>query len=206
MSRKKEKAKRASPAGGKSGGANSGRERLDREDALLWRSATGDVEKLPGRAVEVPEEPARPPEEKAEPGGAGRKRTLPPPPQQPAQPPDPPLAVGSFAGIDKRTAERLKRGKLPIDATLDLHGYFQADAQRMLTDFMLEQGERGARCLLVVTGKGSRSAEGRGVLKEAVPRWLNAPGLRRHVLAISQAAPADGGTGAYYVLLRRKRG
>ena len=54
-------------------------------------------------------------------------------------------------------------------------------------------------CVLVITGKG------RGVLREEVPRWLNEPGLRDAVLSFAYARPADGGEGALYVLLKRRR-
>ena len=54
--------------------------------------------------------------------------------------------------------------------------------------------------MLVITGRG---VAGGGVLRSAVPRWLDEPGIRRHVLAITPAQPRDGGGGALYVLLRR---
>ena len=54
--------------------------------------------------------------------------------------------------------------------------------------------------MLVITGHGRISG---GVLKDAVPRWLNEPELRRHVLAIAPAQPRDGGAGALYLLLRK---
>ena len=58
------------------------------------------------------------------------------------------------------------------------------------------------RCVLVITGRGARPWR-RGVLREAVPRWLDEPELRPHLLAIAPAQPQDGGAGALYVLLRR---
>ena len=66
----------------------------------------------------------------------------------------------------------------------------------------------GKRCLLVITGKGMTTKQGvakAGVLKENVPRWLNEPSLRRHVLAFAYARPEHGGEGALYVLLKRER-
>jgi DNA-nicking Smr family endonuclease len=58
--------------------------------------------------------------------------------------------------------------------------------------------------VLVITGKGI-TASNSGVLKENVPRWLNEPSLRRHVLAFDYAEPQHGGEGALYVLLKRKK-
>ena len=56
--------------------------------------------------------------------------------------------------------------------------------------------------MLVITGKGN---EGKGVLRRLVPLWLKTPPLSGQILAISQARQADGGGGALYVMLRRKR-
>ncbi|MBY0407454.1 MAG: Smr/MutS family protein, partial [Rickettsiales bacterium] len=47
--------------------------------------------------------------------------------------------------------------------------------------------------------------EERGVLREMLPQWLTEPGLRPLVLAYDTAKPQHGGSGAYYILLRRKR-
>jgi DNA-nicking Smr family endonuclease len=75
----------------------------------------------------------------------------------------------------------------------------------------------GRRCLLVITGKGRRlvqehetswgDGEAReiGVLRRMVPGWLKEGPLRGCVLAYSQAQPRDGGVGALYVLLKRRR-
>lgn len=105
-------------------------------------------------------------------------------------------------GIDKRTTMRLRRGQLQIEGKLDLHGMTQKEAHQALGGFI--RGARGAqrRMVLVITGKGGG---GQGVLRKAVPRWLNETSLRPLVLAFAQAQPRDGGGGALYVLLRRRR-
>ena len=118
--------------------------------------------------------------------------------------PSPPLPpLDRFAGIDRATAERLKRGRYPIEARLDLHGMTQAEAHRALAG--LRRGARappaGAACWSSPAMAGSSG----GVLKQRVPRWLAEPELRRHVLAIAPAQPRDGGAGALYLLLRRRR-
>ncbi|MGH6981326.1 MAG: Smr/MutS family protein [Stellaceae bacterium] len=110
---------------------------------------------------------------------------------------------GTNGGIDRRQELRLKRGQLPVEARLDLHGMTQAEAHRALAAFVARGHAAGKRTLLVVTGKGTR--EGTGVLRAAVPRWLTEPALRDRVLSIAPAVPRDGGGGALYVLLRRAR-
>ncbi len=118
----------------------------------------------------------------------------------PHTPPD--LSHGRAAGIDRRSAERLRRGHLPIEGRLDLHGMTQEKAAVRLADFIERAESQGKRCLLVITGKGLVSG---GVLRDSVPRWLNQPPNRSHVLAFDYARPQHGGSGALYVLLKRRR-
>ncbi len=122
----------------------------------------------------------------------------------PASQPLPPPVLDRFAGIDRANAERLKRGLHRIEARLDLHGMTQGEAHRALAAFIDASHDAGRRCVLVITGRGLGSS-GSGVLKSSVPRWLEEPELRRHVLAIATAQPHHGGAGATYLLLRRHR-
>ena len=112
--------------------------------------------------------------------------------------------AGDGAGLDRRTHDRLRRGRMEIEGRLDLHGMTRERAHQALSMFLHRAAERGARCVLVVTGKGS-AREGGGVLRRDVPHWLNQGGLRPLVLAFHQAQVRDGGEGAFYILLRRRR-
>lgn len=140
-------------------------------------------------------------------------RTGPPPPARPKPKlPPVPVAPPAAAGLDKRTAERFRKGEMPIDARLDLHGMTQARAHAALGAFVARSYAAGQRCVIVVTGKGSGARdedavipERRGVLKDSVPRWLKEPGLAGFVLATAPAQARHGGSGALYVLLRRQR-
>lgn len=107
-------------------------------------------------------------------------------------------------GIDKRTAEKLRKGRLPIEARLDLHGMRQAAAHPRLFQFIRSSHTAGLRCVLVITGKGGEGGT-RGVLNVNVPRWLSDPTVKPLILSIRPAQPKDGGDGAYYILLRRQR-
>ncbi|MGE5271672.1 MAG: Smr/MutS family protein [Thiohalocapsa sp.] len=107
---------------------------------------------------------------------------------------------GRHPGVDRATAERLRRGRYPVEASLDLHGMTQDEAHRALTRFVAMSRVAGRRCLLVVTGHGRSSG---GILKAAVPRWLDEPALRPHLLLTAPARPQHGGHGALYLLLRR---
>ena len=175
------------------------------KESDLWRLVTADVKPIarkpapPGKKPPKPE-PADKPAAKKEPKPAVRLRPA-APPSRPAQPA---LEHGAAAGVDRRTLERLRRGQMEIEAELDLHGHTQIEAHRALGAFITGHAGAGRRCVVVVTGKGA-TREGGGVLRAAVPGWLNESGLREHVLAFCRARPGDGGEGALYVLLRRKR-
>jgi DNA-nicking Smr family endonuclease len=119
--------------------------------------------------------------------------------------PGPKPALAPNASLDRRTDERLRRGRLSIQARLDLHGMTQAEAHAALNGFVQRSQAAGRRAILIITGKGALTAGG-GVLRRAVPRWLHEPPLRELVLAVREAQPKDGGEGALYVLLRKPRG
>ncbi|MDH3701635.1 MAG: Smr/MutS family protein [Alphaproteobacteria bacterium] len=165
-------------------------------EADLWRRITSDVKPLDRAGASAPEnsaEPAAPQKPLRRPAAQAAR-------EAPAASPE--LRHGETAGIDRRTAENLRRGRMSIEARLDLHGMTQIEAHRALSAFVAGQHESGRRCVLVVTGKGR---EGGGVLRSMVPQWLNATELRPRVLAFNYAQPRDGGEGALYVLLRRRR-
>ncbi|MDE0718757.1 MAG: Smr/MutS family protein, partial [Rhodospirillaceae bacterium] len=116
------------------------------------------------------------------------------------------LGLGDAPGVDKRTATRFRRGLMPIDARLDLHGHSQKSGRAALAGFLRAHRAAGRRCVLVVTGKGLKDDWSVGALRQALPGWLNAPDLRRLILAYCHAQPHHGGSGAVYILLRRERG
>jgi DNA-nicking Smr family endonuclease len=107
-------------------------------------------------------------------------------------------------GIDRRTAERLRKGRMEIDRRLDLHGMTEAVAHATLDRAIAAAWRDGLRVLLVITGKGS-AKDGGGVLRRNLPRWLGIGANALRVLRIESAQPQHGGGGAFYVLLRRQR-
>lgn len=181
------------------------------EEVALWRFVTRSIKPLPGH--DMPSEP-RPPE---------------PPPMEPAAPeagakPDKvarapsrtlrklveqgPPAPPPLAPLERRQLRDLRRGIREIDARIDLHGMRQAEAHRALLGFLRHAQVRGARVVLVVTGKGDVSGHAdpfveRGVLRRLTPQWLDQPELRSVVVGYSQASREHGGIGAIYVRLRR---
>jgi DNA-nicking Smr family endonuclease len=110
---------------------------------------------------------------------------------------------GLAQGIDRAHLDRLKRGKTPVEREIDLHGLKQREAGPVVRAQLQEAFETEQRCILIIHGRGART-EG-PVLKEALLDWLREPPLDRLVMAFASAISEHGGTGATYVLLRRKR-
>lgn len=113
------------------------------------------------------------------------------------------IVEGLASGGDRRQLRRLQRGDLPVEHTLDLHGHSEDAARRLVEDVVERLAADRWRCLLVIHGRGRRSA-GAPVLKEALPDWLTGPRCAARVMAFCTAPPELGGSGATLVLLRRK--
>ena len=95
-----------------------------------------------------------------------------------------------------------KKGAVAVDARLDLHGLSQEKAFKTLCRFVRRAVAEERRCLLVITGKGG-VREGGGVLRRALPLWCGSAELSEHVISVAEAKPEDGGSGAFYVRLRK---
>lgn len=106
------------------------------------------------------------------------------------------------ASLPERTFRRLRRGRYRIEDETDLHGLTVGQARSQLRTFIAEATARGLGCVRVIHGKGLRSGPRGPVLKTCVQRWL---ARWDEVLAFVSARARDGGSGAVYVLLRRRR-
>jgi DNA-nicking Smr family endonuclease len=95
----------------------------------------------------------------------------------------------------------VRRGKIPISARLDLHGHTQASAWSTLPAFLAREKARGSRTVIIITGKGR---DGSGLIRNNFLRWLEMPDARPLVSGYAQAHPRHGGSGAFYVFLRRR--
>lgn len=185
--------------------------RLSKEDQQLWSRVAESVEPLKRRrTVKEEEAAAETPGPKAAKAKTPKTRPIAPPPLAPLTPLTPPrrepkpLDPSRLVDIDRRNAERLRRGQLPIEAVLDLHGHRQHEAEEALSRFLASAQAADKRCILVITGKG-QIGESRGVLRRSLGQWLNEGPNRARVLAFAQAQPKHGGAGAFYVLLKRRR-
>ncbi|HEU4618034.1 MAG TPA: Smr/MutS family protein [Gammaproteobacteria bacterium] len=104
-------------------------------------------------------------------------------------------------GLPQHALRKLRRGGYSIGAEVDLHGMTRLEARDALKEFIAECTALGLGCVRVIHGKGSRSGPDGPVLKHAVHEWL---ARFKDVLAFTSATTRHGGTGAVYVLLRRR--
>jgi len=164
---------------------------LSPDEAALWRRVARTVTPHPGR--KLPETPAPHPAPAAK--GASRKQAE-PAPNHPA-----PLTPGRpRLPADASGEKRVRRGKLEIEASIDLHGMTQDQARGALLDFVTRSRQAGKRVVLVITGKGKG---GDGVIRRRFPDWLGEPVMSAQVSAYAPAHQRHGGAGAFYVRLRR---
>ena len=124
---------------------------------------------------------------------------------------NPDLVIDSTDNIDNQTAKKFKREDFKIEAVLDLHGITEKDAYTRVINFIQQSYAAHKRCVIIITGKGTKPHQdddifaARGILKTAVPNWLNSPEIRPLILAYKHPSEAKGGSGALYILLRRHR-
>lgn len=173
--------------------------RLSAEERALWRKVVETVRPLEGRAL-----PATPraPEPEAAPKPAQR-----PTPGKSA-PPVPARAKTPGTTLDGSWDRRLSRGLVPPDRTIDLHGHNLATAYALI-DARLEAAiAAGDRLVVLVTGKAptdDRRPVARGAIRAAVGDWLAASRHAGDIAAVRGAHPRHGGSGALYLVLRRRR-
>jgi DNA-nicking Smr family endonuclease len=175
-------------------------------DAELWARVARSARPLRKAATVAP---AAAPKPRAK---AAPKQSSPPAKASPkAVPKSAPIPRGE--ALDRQTARQLARGRLAVEARLDLHGMRQRDAHAALRKFLKWAQRKEYRNVLIVTGKGTPAdtsrpfyeADERGVLRQAVPHWLAAPDLDNVVVSYSEAPRRLGGEGALYVRLRKLR-
>lgn len=174
-------------------------------DFDLWPEVARTVKPLGKRR-----RPATP----AEPQPVKTKGRIPAPPAPRAVRAAPP----PLTGLDRMSERRMTRGKVEIDARIDLHGFGLEEARMRLHAFLVRQREEGARLVLVITGKGEsafarhtlhgarhfHTPERQGRLRREVPDMLHEAPFRGLVSGFQPAHPRHGGGGAFYVRLRRR--
>ena len=157
----------------------------DLQDAALWHQVTQDVRPLP-REHRHP---------------AGMHISAPPPRKRRASalgsllPPNLLLHDAGSAHSKQRISRKQGR-RIKIEATLDLHGYTQIQAQQALEVFCHKARLHGKIWIHIITGKGALTND--RTLRKLLPQWLD---QIPSVVAYTSARPCHGGEGAFYVRL-----
>ena len=116
-----------------------------------------------------------------------------------------------FTGIHRRLEQKMSRGQIDIDSTLDLHGMTQEEAKHATINFIKVANKNNLKIILIITGKGisnentntrNKNRFERGVLNKNLPAWLQMPEIRDYVNGYRYANQKHGGEGAYYILLK----
>ncbi|MDK1376019.1 MULTISPECIES: Smr/MutS family protein [unclassified Sinorhizobium] len=179
--------------------------KLSPEDRILWGKVARSTRPMPGRLEDLadllaedqevaPAQPDSPkvaaaPPEKAEQGFALSKGK----------------AEHRHHPLERPVKRKLAKGRVALEARIDLHGMIQSEAHGLLLQFLLKAHERGLRHVLVITGKGT-SLGSDGALKRAVPLWFSLPEFRPLISSYEPASRNHGGEGALYVRLARAKG
>ena len=177
------------------------------KDAALFSKAMADVKPLHGRRRQTLAEPA-PESAKPVEGKPARSRIAPLQVKAVRAVPSEPELRADDRSFDRDVARALSRGKLAPEATLDLHGMTLAAAERAVDQFLARVTGRDFRVVLIVTGKGLREESGRlmgGRIRTEFIGWLNRADNRARVRSVRPAHQHHGGSGAFYVLLRRRK-
>lgn len=184
---------------------------LSAEEAALWERVTREV-----RAFR--ERPAAPPEAAAP---EVTKRAVVAKPSVTVRPAKARETPGTT--LDGSWDRRLARGEAVPDMTIDLHGHSLGTAYEALDAGLARAEARGARVVLLITGRPPTSAAPppppsidrrsmeplaaspirRGAIRAAVGDWLHASRHAARIAAVRNAAPRHGGAGALYIVLRR---
>ncbi|MDE1993793.1 MAG: Smr/MutS family protein [Rhizobiaceae bacterium] len=183
--------------------------KLSNDERVLWGKVAKSTRPMPERLADIAafdavlaeeqqaEEIARAEKAKIAAASVSADPQTPPPPQK--QP------SGRHQPLERPVKRKIAKGRLALEARIDLHGLIQSEAHVMLLDFLLRAHERGLRHVLVITGKGS-SMGSEGALKRAVPIWFSKPEFRFLISSYETAAQHHGGDGALYIRLSRPKG
>lgn len=175
--------------------------RLSPEERALWGRLAQTVRAYrPAVPLTKPELPVATPPKPA-PKSLTRMPALPTLPQ-PARKPAPVL--------DDRWEKQIKRGALVPEMTIDLHGHSLSAAHVRLDQALAAARSREVRVLLVVTGKPRPAREGgatgqRGAIRAEIGHWLDSSPHADAIASVRPAHPRHGGSGALYIILRRKK-
>lgn len=167
---------------------------LTEDERILWNLVARTANPLKGKALPPPEAATEEPVAAKQPAAA--------PSSAPSAVKTPAQDRRQIHHLDRVTQKKISKGRLVLEARIDLHGLRQDEAYGLLLSFLNRAHASGIRYVLIITGKG-RSSASDGVLKRSVPSWFATGPFRPLVSGYEDAARNHGGEGALYVRLRR---
>ena len=195
--------------------AGRGRKTLSTDDRILWGKVARSTRPMPGRMEEIEalertiaegdKAEQKPAIKEAAPALRKGATTHTFEDMTYQAPPQPKAVPGRHQPLERPVKRKIAKGRLDLEARIDLHGMFQDEAHDLLHTFIQRAFDRGLRHVLVITGKGA-SMGSDGALKRAVPIWFGKPEFRHLISSWETAAQNHGGDGALYVRLARPRG
>jgi DNA-nicking Smr family endonuclease len=120
--------------------------------------------------------------------------------------------INSTEKLPNKDFEYQKKKNLKI-RSIDLHGYTLDEANKTIEDFINKAFSENVNKLIIVTGKGLHSENEKdpyvskelGILKYSIPEFINNnASLMKMINEITDAKIEDGGSGAFYVFLKKK--
>ena len=100
--------------------------------------------------------------------------------------------------ITRETLRKILKGKIKIDAEIDLHGMDRFEAREKIENFIFDSFLNGNRYINIITGKGS------GVIRRVVQDYLDDEKFYKFIVSFSNAHRKQGGDGAFVLHLRKK--
>ena len=109
------------------------------------------------------------------------------------------LKPNANLSLDSKTKKQIKSKKLVFDSIIDLHGKTEAQAYKIIKNFVKNSYLNNSKNIIIITGKG---ANGQGKLKLKTPLWLKSEELSRYVVGFTNLPNNGGGEGALFVKLK----
>ena len=109
------------------------------------------------------------------------------------------LRPNTNLSLDNKTKKQIKRKKLIFDSIIDLHGKTEAQAYKMIKNFIKNSYLNNSKNIMIITGKG---ANNQGKLKLKTPLWLKSEELSKYVVGFTNLPNNKGGEGALFVKLK----
>jgi len=179
--------------------------KLNAEERILWGKVARSTRPMPGKTGELAELDAFLTEAEIEKQTAASPKRPSEGEVEPVTSATPKARSGLHYPLERPVKRKIAKGRLALEARIDLHGLVQSEAHVLLLEFLMRAHERGMRHVLVITGKGS-SLGSEGALKRAVPMWFSKPEFRYFISSYETAAHHHGGEGALYIRLSRRHG